>query len=51
LLAFSTPEDALAGIDAINSDYDRHARRALDIAREHFDAARVLPKLLETALA
>ena len=51
LLAFSTPEEALAGIDAINAGYDRHASRALDIAREHFDAARVLPKLLETALA
>lgn len=51
LLAFSTPEDALAGIDAINSDYARHAKAAADIAREHFDAARVLPKLLEQALA
>ena len=38
LLAFSSPEEALAGIDRINSDYDRHARRAVEIAREHFDA-------------
>ena len=51
LLAFSTVEDALAGIDAINSDYPRHARRASDIARQHFDAARVLPKLLDEASA
>jgi hypothetical protein len=49
LLAFSTPEEAIDGIAAINADYDRHARRALDIAREHFDASRVLPRLLETA--
>jgi hypothetical protein len=49
LLAFSTPEEALAGIDRINADYDRHARHALDIAREHFDASRVLKKLLEVA--
>ena len=28
LLAFSTPDEALAGIDRINGDYDRHARRA-----------------------
>jgi hypothetical protein len=51
LLAFSTPEEALAGIDAINSDYDRHAKCASDIEREHFDADRVLPKLLEQACA
>jgi len=49
LLAFSTPDEALAGVDDINTDYDRHARRALDIAREHFDANVVLPRLLEDA--
>ncbi len=49
LLAFSTAEEALAGIDGINADYARHAARASDLAREHFDASRVLPKLLEVA--
>ena len=49
LLAFSSPEEAIAGIDRINRDYATHARRAADIAREHFDARVVLPKLLETA--
>jgi hypothetical protein len=49
LLAFSNPDEALAGIDRINSDYERHARRAVDIAREHFDARRVLPRLLDEA--
>ena len=48
LLAFSTPEEALAGIEAINRDYQAHARGALDVAREHFDADRILPRLLET---
>ena len=34
LLAFSTPDEALAGIDAINSDYARHAQaRRRDRAR------------------
>jgi hypothetical protein len=51
LLAFSSPEEALTGIDAINSDYARHSARALDIAREHFAADRVLPSLLEVACA
>jgi hypothetical protein len=48
LLAFSSEEEALAGIDRINSAYPVHARRALEIARDHFDAARVLPSLLDT---
>ena len=49
LLAFSTIDDATAGIDCINADYDRHARRAREIADAHFDAAVVLPRLLDTA--
>jgi hypothetical protein len=49
LLAFSNIEDVLAGIDRINTAYDWHARRASEIAHEYFDAARVLPKLLEVA--
>ena len=51
LLAFSNPDEALAGIDRLNSDYERHARRATEIAREHFDARRVLPKLVDEACA
>jgi hypothetical protein len=47
LLPFSTPEEALAGIDRINSDYARHARLAAEIAREHFDARRILSALLD----
>ena len=42
-------DEAIAGIDRINGDYERHARRAVEIAREHFDARVVLPALLETA--
>src|SRR5436309_7033009 len=49
LLAFSTPEQALAAIDRINTHYTHHARSAAEIAREHFDASRVLPRLLEVA--
>ncbi len=33
LLAFSTPEEALAGLDRIAADYPRHAARAGEIAR------------------
>ena len=49
LIAFSNPDEALAGIDRINGDYARHARQAAEVARAHFDARVVLPALLETA--
>jgi hypothetical protein len=49
LIGFSNVDEALSGIDRINSDYERHARTSLEVAREHFDARRVLPRLLETA--
>lgn len=49
LLAFSDVEQALGGIDCLNSAYDRHASRAREIAREYFDARVVLPRLLEIA--
>jgi hypothetical protein len=51
LLAFTSPDEALAGIDAINADYQRHARAAAEIASEHFDSGRVLRRLLEEATA
>jgi hypothetical protein len=49
LLAFATPDDAVAGLERINSDYPRHARAAVEIARAYFDARVVLPRLLEVA--
>jgi hypothetical protein len=49
LLSFSTIEEAIAGIDRINTDYSRHAERALEIVHAHFDANVVLPRLLEEA--
>jgi hypothetical protein len=51
LLAFSSLDEAIAGIATINADYQRHARRAAEIAREHFEASRVLPPLLDVALS
>jgi hypothetical protein len=47
LLAFRGIEDAVAGIDAINGDYTRHARAARQIAETYFDSDRVLTRLLE----
>jgi hypothetical protein len=47
LFAFSTIDDALAGIDAINADYPRHASAARALAEEYFDSDKVLNRLLE----
>src|SRR5436309_1009858 len=47
LFSFRTMDDILAAFEAINSDYDRHCRAALDIAREYFDAGKVLGALLD----
>jgi len=33
----------------IDADYERHRHRAREIAGEHFDARRVLPRLIEVA--
>jgi hypothetical protein len=49
LLPFATPQDALDGLDRIASDWDRHSRAASEIARDCFDASRVLPTFLEVA--
>jgi hypothetical protein len=46
LFAFRTADDALAALDAIQSDYDRHSRAARAIAEEYFRAETVLAKLL-----
>lgn len=47
LVPFSTAEEALDGIARVEADYRDHAVRAAGIAKEHFDAARVLPRLLD----
>ena len=47
LLAFTTEDDALAGIEEVRADYDRHARAAREIATEHFDSRKVLTRFLE----
>jgi hypothetical protein len=46
LFAFSTPDEALAALDTINSDYLTHARAAREIAQEYFDSVKVLVKML-----
>lgn len=49
LFAFTELEDIEAALDAIESDYERHAGAAREIAREYFAHDVVLPRLLAEA--
>jgi hypothetical protein len=42
-------DDALAAIDAIESDYEGNRRAAREIAAEHFAAEKVMGRLMERA--
>ena len=46
LFAFTTMEEALDAIDAINGDYRRHCEAARAIAEEYFEARSVAARLL-----
>lgn len=48
-LAFSTLEEAAAGIDDVNGRYEEHRTAAREIAAAHFDSRRVLTELIESA--
>lgn len=47
LLSFSTLEEAVAAVEDVRGDFPRHRRAAREIAEEHFDAARVLGRLVD----
>ena len=49
LFAFSTTDEAAAAVEEVERDYRRHSRAALEIAREHFEAERVVGDLLRRA--
>lgn len=47
VVAFTSPEAAIAGLDRINADYDAHCQAAREVAATYFDSAKVLGELLE----
>jgi hypothetical protein len=49
LFAFSTVDEAVTAMDAVDQDYPRHCRRAREIAEEYFRSELVLGKQLELA--
>jgi hypothetical protein len=46
LFGFSTMEEILAAVEAINGDYERHSRAAREMARDYFGADVVLKQML-----
>ena len=51
LLIFRDIDEACAGIEAINTDYERHCRAARAFAEEHLDFRKVLPRFLEAVMS
>jgi hypothetical protein len=51
LLTFETIDEALAGMEAIDADYENHCRAARELAEAFFDARKVLTHLLERAFS
>ena len=51
LVTFTTPDEAVAGVAAIATDYLRHCRAAREIAAAEFDSDRVLSRFLEDILS
>ena len=49
LMAFTTVDEAVACIEALASDPAKHAKGAMEMAREHFDSGKVLGRLIERA--
>jgi hypothetical protein len=49
LLSFSSMEEIVDAVASIRSDYKKHSRAALAIAREVFEAEKVLASLLDRA--
>jgi hypothetical protein len=47
LIAFSTLDEAAAGVEEIERNYERHSRAARELAEEHFDAGKVMGRLLD----
>ncbi|MYL83577.1 glycosyltransferase family 1 protein [Desulfovibrio aerotolerans] len=51
VVAFTSEAEALAGIEAVRADWDRHSAAARTFAARYFDSDMVLAKLLADALA
>jgi glycosyltransferase involved in cell wall biosynthesis len=50
MFRFHTMADAARALRTINADYERQCRLARSLAEEHFDATRIVGRILEVAL-
>jgi hypothetical protein len=50
MFRFSTVDEALSAIDAINADYQKHCSAARELAATYFDAEKVLTSVLDLAI-
>jgi hypothetical protein len=50
ILPFRTMEEAANAIREVETNYDKHAKAAREIAEEYFDSDRVLTQMIETAI-
>ena len=50
VISFSTLKEASSGIEEINSRYEFHCKAARALAKEYFDARKMLPQLIEAAM-
>ncbi len=51
VVAFSTVEEAIEGIERVEGNYERHSEAARAVARDHFGAEGVLARLIDDAFA
>lgn len=49
ILSFITIEEAANAIHEVETDYERHAKAAREIAEEYFDSDKVLTQMIDTA--
>ncbi len=50
LFRFTTLEEAVAALEAVNRSYTRHCRAARDLAATYFDATQIVSGILDSAL-
>ena len=50
MFRFSTMEEAVEALAAVDADYERHCRAAREVAEEYFDSDKVLTRLINVVL-
>jgi len=50
VIPFSSPQDALAGLDGIQGRYEYHCQAARQVAEAYFDSRKVLPRLIDDVM-